>query len=530
MIYTSGTTGTPKGVEIEHRGIVNLLHHHRKNLLRPHDCGKAVVVASFIFDSHVREVWLPLSLGGCLCIAENVLSLTEGTMTAGTPTGLAVAAVPRSIRTVLVGGESLTTQTVESVTPQATAIYNVYGPTECSVECTVHSTNPSKPHEIARIGRPIWNVHLYGVVVGGDSSFDGSPTLAPIGESCELWVGGVGVARGYHNRPDLNQKSFLPNPFGQGGRVYRTGDLVRWTESGILEHLGRIDSQVKLRGYRIELGEVEAVASGTLGVKQCAVLLKHGPDGQDHLVAYVTPPVEQSLVLAHCSSSLARYMVPNIVVGLQAFPIAAGGKVDRRALPAPDWSSYNILSRTRVRRTSKDLFLRVRRQSKELLDRFTNTQEDSAVGPKQLALQESEGVERPVQPPASTNSGDDFQSRHPRSNSVDGDNTNSTLSSHTPTVVPKVVAAAVAVTLAEGEKVAEAEAAPKVETAAAAMVLVEVERAAEEVAVAEAAALAPGDEEAEVMSCSGRILDAVCQMSGANRAEVYGHSNFFSEL
>ena len=87
MIYTSGTTGTPKGVEVEHRGIVNLLHHHRKNLLRPHDCGKAVVVASFIFDSHVREVWLPLSLGGCLCIAENVLSLTEGTMTAGTPAG-----------------------------------------------------------------------------------------------------------------------------------------------------------------------------------------------------------------------------------------------------------------------------------------------------------------------------------------------------------------------------------------------------------------------------------------------------------
>ena len=87
MIYTSGTTGTPKGVEVEHRGVVNLLHHHRKNLLRPHDCGKAVVVASFIFDSHVREVWLPLSLGGCLCIAENVLSLTEGTMTAGTPAG-----------------------------------------------------------------------------------------------------------------------------------------------------------------------------------------------------------------------------------------------------------------------------------------------------------------------------------------------------------------------------------------------------------------------------------------------------------
>lgn len=393
---------------------------------------------------------------------------------------------------MLVGGESLTTQTVESVMPQATAIYNVYGPTECSVECTVHSTNPSKPHEIARIGRPIWNVHLYGVVVGGDSSFDGSPTLAPIGESCELWVGGVGVARGYHNRPDLNQKSFLPNPFGQGGRVYRTGDLVRWTESGILEHLGRIDSQVKLRGYRIELGEVEAVASGTIGVKQCAVLLKHGPDGQDHLVAYVTPPVERTLVLAHCSSSLARYMIPNIVVGLQTFPIAAGGKVDRRALPEPDWSSYNILSRARVRRTSKDLYLRVRRQSKELLERFTNTQGDSTVGPKQLALQDSEGLERPVQPPASTNSGDeDFQ---------------------------------------EGEWVAEAEAAPKAVAAAAAVVLVEVERAAEAVAAAEVAALAAGDGEAEVMSCSGRILDAVCQMSGANRAEVYGHSNFFSEL
>lgn len=467
MIYTSGTTGTPKGVEVEHRGIVNLLHHHRKNLLRPHDCGKAVVVAAFIFDSHVREVWLPLSLGGCLCIAENVLSLTEGTMTAGTPAGLAVAAVPRSIRTVLVGGEALTTQTVESVSPQATAIYNVYGPTECSVECTVHSTNPAKPHKIARIGKPIWNVHLYGVTVGGDSPVDGVPTLAPIGESCELWIGGVGVARGYHNRPDLNQKSFLPNPFGQEGRVYRTGDLVRWTTSGILEHLGRIDSQVKLRGYRIELGEVEAVTSGTPGVQQCAVLLKHGPDNQDHLVAYVTPPIERSLVLAHCSSRLARYMTPNIVVGVEAFPIAAGGKVDRRALPAPDWGLYNILSRA------------------------GSEKEDVSLTKRELTVRPKTAHTMKIRTVTNANSVDE---------SVDG------AVELTPTFS--------AVTSAQ-----ELESKPSV--------LVGLETA-----TSFAAPDAPRAASASLttMESSSRILDAVCYMNGANRAAVYGHSNFFSEL
>ena len=344
MIYTSGTTGKPKGVQIEHRGVVNMLHHHRTRLVGRDDTAKSVLVAALIFDSSVRETWLPLVSGGTLCVAEGVFEITEGTMCAGTPSGLTVARFPPTLRTVMVGGERLTPACVANINKggdgRAKKVINAYGPTETTVECLMHVTDATKPDEIPLIGTPISNVHCYGVPQGAEPDAEtGKWPIARKGEPCELFVGGVGIARGYRNLPAKTAAKFLPNPFGQQGRVYRTGDLVRWTPSGDLEYLGRTDSQVKLRGFRIELDEVERVCGETPGVEQVVVVLAKNPRrGDDHLVAYVTPEtVAPEAVQAAAAAKMPNYMVPTLVVPLASFPSTIGGKVDKRALPAPPW-------------------------------------------------------------------------------------------------------------------------------------------------------------------------------------------------
>jgi len=348
MIYTSGTTGMPKGVEVEHRGVCNMLHHHASVLVDESDLQKSVLVAALIFDSSIRETWLPLVTGGCLCIAENVFGINEGSMCAGTPSGLTVATFPGTLKTVMVGGERLTDGCTDNIdVGHAKKILNAYGPTETTVECLMHYTDTTKKSEISWIGLPIWNTHLYGVPKDAVSDANGVFPLAKRGEPCELFVGGVGVARGYRNSPDKTAAKFLPNTFGEGGRVYRTGDLVRWTESGDLEYLGRTDSQVKLRGFRIELEEVERVCSEAKGVGQAAVVVKKDKRDQEHLIVYITPAEGDATsqaqqmkeaVLEHAAAEMSEYMVPSEVVVLSELPFTIGGKVDKRSLPEPDWS------------------------------------------------------------------------------------------------------------------------------------------------------------------------------------------------
>eukprot|EP00931_Biecheleriopsis_adriatica_P060210 TRINITY_DN3613_c0_g1_i4.p1 TRINITY_DN3613_c0_g1~~TRINITY_DN3613_c0_g1_i4.p1 ORF type:complete len:1892 (+),score=391.96 TRINITY_DN3613_c0_g1_i4:160-5835(+) len=337
-IYTSGTTGKPKGVEVEHLGVSNMLQHHRDTTFK--DCQeqleRCVLVAAFIFDSSVREIFLPLTAGRCLCIAQDVLNVTEGSCTGGTPSGLAATILPSSMRAALVGGERLTPACVKKL-HKLEQIVNVYGPTETTVECTTHLTDPNKPDEIPLIGKPITNVNAYAVNI---------ETLQVVskGEQGELWISGPGIARGYRNREELNRNKFITDPFIEAGdtasptRLFRTGDLVRWMESGDIEFLGRTDSQVKIRGYRIELEEVERVCAETPGVHNACVVVTKSPKDQDEIVVYVEPPPDNAeSVRDHCSSKMPPYMVPKKVVGVESFELTPNGKIDKRRLPPVCW-------------------------------------------------------------------------------------------------------------------------------------------------------------------------------------------------
>ncbi|TDB41650.1 AMP-binding protein, partial [Photorhabdus luminescens] len=233
--------------------------------------------------------------------------------------------------TLLIGGESIPQQTWQTIAgiPQLTA-YNVYGPTECTVDATLASIEPAHPYPT--IGRPLANTRLY--------LLDNSGHPVPLGAMGELYVGGAGVARGYLNRAELTAERFLVDPFSEqpGARMYRTGDLARYLPDGNLEFLGRNDQQVKIRGFRIEPGEIEARLAEYPAVREVAVLALG--DGQDkRLVAYVVADANEGLINSlreHLRSQLPDYMVPSAFVRLDAFPLTPNGKLDRRALPAPD--------------------------------------------------------------------------------------------------------------------------------------------------------------------------------------------------
>jgi len=328
-IYTSGTTGKPKGVEVEHLGVLNMLAHHKAETLTQDQIQKCVIVASFIFDSSIREMFLPLTSGTCLCIAENALNITYGTCTGGTPSALAVALMPTMMKAALIGGERLTVACVKHLKALQT-IVNVYGPTETTVECTTHVADPAKEDEIALIGLPIRNISAYAV--DKDSN-----KLVDRGCQGELWISGPGVARGYRNRPDLNKDKFIPNPWKQGERVFATGDLVKWAATGDIEFLGRADSQVKIRGYRIELEEIERVCSEAPGVMNACVIVAKDLRGVEQIVVYVEPCVEESVVTEFCESKLAPYMLPAQVMLMETFPLTTSGKIDKGQLPEVVW-------------------------------------------------------------------------------------------------------------------------------------------------------------------------------------------------
>ena len=220
-------------------------------------------------------------------------------------------------------------------------LHNLYGPTEAAIEvaywrCERDSDVPAVP-----IGFPTANTKLYIVEESGDP--------APVGVAGELWIGGVQVARGYVNRPELTDERFIADPFSDdpAARVYRTGDLVRYREDGAIEYLGRIDHQIKLRGFRIELGEIEAAIDADAGVAQSVVMVRERSAGNQQLVAYVIPAgnkpdnsePDSSELQKALGKQLPDYMVPSIFVALEEFPLLSNGKVDRKALPEPEWVS-----------------------------------------------------------------------------------------------------------------------------------------------------------------------------------------------
>ncbi|WP_460427252.1 amino acid adenylation domain-containing protein, partial [Azotobacter armeniacus] len=347
VIYTSGSTGKPKGVMVRHRALSHFLLSMRA---RPGMTEEDVLVAvtSLSFDIAALELYLPLITGARLVLAGRdtvrdgaaLARLVEGaqaTMLQATPSGWRLLraggwpAVPPSRLRGLCGGEALPPDLAQDLRAQGVELWNLYGPTETTIWSAAGPVGEERPS----LGRAIAATRLHVL----DSELNPAPANVP----GELYLGGIGLARGYANRADLTAERFVADPFGEAGsRLYRTGDLVRWRGDGQLEYLGRLDHQVKVRGFRIELGEVEAQLLAQPEVREAVVVAKEGPSGA-RLVGYVSAQAGQVLDGGALRERLGRvlpdYMVPGALVVLEDLPLTPNGKVDRKALPEPDLTS-----------------------------------------------------------------------------------------------------------------------------------------------------------------------------------------------
>ncbi|MGW3045785.1 amino acid adenylation domain-containing protein, partial [Kitasatospora sp. NPDC001159] len=367
VIYTSGSTGRPKGVVVEHAALAHYLTWSTSSY--PSLRGRTLLHSSVAFDLPVTALYGPLISGGCVEIAPLETGARHGqapvTFLKGTPSHLPLlAALPDGyspIGELVLGGEQLLGEAVNSwriARPQATVV-NEYGPTEATVGCLEYRLAPGAtalPGAVP-IGRPIANTRVYVL--------DSTLHPAPVGCSGELYLAGVQLARGYLGQAGLTAERFVACPFGEPGeRMYRTGDLVRWRADGQLEYLGRTDDQVKVRGFRIELGEVEAALAGHPEVAQAAVVVREDLPGDRRLVGYVVPgpaaaELDGAAVRAHSGGLLPGHMVPSAVVVLDALPLTANGKLDRRALPAPEFCSTGRAPATEREQLLAELFAEV---------------------------------------------------------------------------------------------------------------------------------------------------------------------------
>jgi amino acid adenylation domain-containing protein len=354
IIYTSGSTGTPKGTEVPHRSIlgfmfgVDYIHLDAQQIWLQH--------SSISWDALTLELWPPLLYGGrCILYPGkiptpvglsqiiqaqkvNILWLTSAFF------NLIIDTIPQGlsgVKQLLIGGESVSVPHVRralELLPE-TQIINAYGPSECTVFTCCYPI----PKQLAEnvhsipIGKPIGDRTVY--------LLDRDLHRVPIGVPGEVYVGGVSVARGYLNQPTLTHEKFIPNPFIEGDTLYKTGDLVRRLPDGNLEFLGRIDTQVKIRGFRIELEEIEAVLNQHSDIKQVVAIVREDEPGNKYLVAYLlttdNPPTASTL-RNFLKEKLPDYMIPAAFVFLEEFPLTPNGKINRRALPAPDASQRNL--------------------------------------------------------------------------------------------------------------------------------------------------------------------------------------------
>ncbi|KAJ1978798.1 hypothetical protein H4R35_001758 [Dimargaris xerosporica] len=318
IVYTSGTTGTPKGIMIEHQSLINLVTDPAlDSILYP---GARVLQFFTIgFDAYINDYFGALTHGNTLVLmgSDPYKSLQLVDIVPTTPSFWAKFSPGDfpNVKTVCFGGEACPKSLIDRWGDQC-RLYNFYGPSETTIIC--QGTEHFKGQPVT-IGRPLANVFSYVI--------DRNLQLVPLGVVGELLIGGVGVARGYCNLPELTAERFLPNPFGSG-RVYRTGDLVRWLPDGNLEYLGRRDNQVKLNGFRIELEEIESVAGQCSQVQQAAAIVH-----RSRLLCFVTPELSNfAPLLDHLRQTLPHYMVPHTLVALAQFPTTINGKIDRRAL------------------------------------------------------------------------------------------------------------------------------------------------------------------------------------------------------
>jgi amino acid adenylation domain-containing protein len=368
VMYTSGSTGRPKGVMIRHAGITSHMQWMQRDFpMGPSDC--VIQKTPISFDASVWEFYASLFAGGRLLMARPGSHRDPGElareMARGRVTTLQVvpsllrafleepeASGCRDLRWLICGGEALGGDLVQRFSERLPGeLVNVYGPTEGSITASYWFCRPEEDSVGGvTLGRPIANVQIH--------LLDRWQEPVPLGVAGELYIGGVGVGRGYLRRPDLTAERFLPDPFSgvRGSRMYRTGDRVRRLSDGRLEFLGRVDHQVKVRGFRIELGEIESVLGQHPLVREGVVMVREEASGDRRLVGYVVAREEgvEEVLLVHLRSHLPDYMVPSVLVELKSMPLNPSGKVDRSALPAPDLSRRSSAGEPVEPRTSTE--------------------------------------------------------------------------------------------------------------------------------------------------------------------------------
>ncbi|WP_176628481.1 non-ribosomal peptide synthetase, partial [Mucilaginibacter sp. SG538B] len=342
VIYTSGSTGKPKGVLVEHRNVVSFTANLPGSFGFKKDM-RIAALTTYGFDISVLELLCPLAQGMTVILLNeldpeaiqtnfkhlkiDILQLTPSRLNQWIAADDAFSYL-RDLQIILIGGEpmpmKLFTQLKEML--PGIPIFNVYGPTETTIWSSHLNINSG---DELNIGYPLIGEQLY--------ILNQRQGLSAKGVAGEICIGGPGVSRGYLNKPELTSERFIPNPFGDG-LLYRTGDIGRWLANGKIEHLGRSDDQVKIRGYRIELSEIEYELEKLTYVKQSSVTAKTTVNGEKQLIGYVitSEPFERNKLTSYLQQSLPLYMIPQIWIELDAFPLNSSGKIDKKKLPDPD--------------------------------------------------------------------------------------------------------------------------------------------------------------------------------------------------
>ena len=349
VIYTSGSTGNPKGVMVEHQNVVNLITGQIKKL-KITAASRILQISAMSFDAAVGQLFTALFSGASLYLADKHLlssklamllrdqQITHFIYTVPTHMeGLNLSELPH-LKTVTCGGDVCTPKMIKKLNLDPTCQFiNNYGPTEATMIASMYTVTPDDDKPSIPIGKPLANIKMYILNLGGNPM--------PVGVAGELYIGGAGVVRGYMNLPRQTAEKFVANPFIKGERLYRTGDLARWLPDGNIEFLGRIDHQVKIRGFRIELGEIEAAILNDGRIHEAVVMVREEkvnlPEGEalgrKYLCAYfvASEKVDVPSLKKHLASKLPSYMVPAKFIPLAKMPLTPSKKIDRQSLPLP---------------------------------------------------------------------------------------------------------------------------------------------------------------------------------------------------